>query len=292
LIACGARTSLDAPIDASGTNLAPCEPKRYDAAIVAAGWSAGFALGGDSIFATTADALVRIDQETGASNVVANGAFEDVMVDEAFVYVMHDGSVSKIPKSGGAITDLATTSGSFVGQTSDKVFVALGNDVVVVPKSGGPTASLMSPSSVPITAIIAAAADDTRIFWSSGVAIYTASLDATNTSPTCYGDYPTDFGYALAIDDAYIWTVATHTMMRMSKGGGDVTYFDTGIGAPLAAAHGVVFGKSKDGIARFANGTTTTVSSDFPQRLVVQDECIYAAVLTDGGLALERFPIE
>jgi hypothetical protein len=206
--------------------------------------------------------VAKAPLQGGAPTVLVTGLPTPyaIALDDAFVYFTdgEDGTVNKVPKSGGAVTTLAATGlpgATAIAVDRDAVYWNPGGRAVArVSKNGGAPSILASDQAVPA----AIAVDDTSVYWvNEGTAAQGGEAPLSLLRANKEGGPATTLASGEVFDPLYrtgdgsaeqTWSLAsnatslvwasygTGTIVRFDKSTGQATTLASGLGAPHSIA--------------------------------------------------------
>ncbi len=165
--ACGARTDLGGATDAASETSTSCHDEVIAADAKGAGW---LVLDGDEVFWGTFDGLVRVHDATGNTTLATeNEAITGLAVDAQYVYYAITGRIRRVPRHGGAASDVFTNA----GLPSDIALV--GGDVFWMDYGAGIAAGSVRRNGTPIVSMLdtpsGLAVDGNHVFVACALAI-------------------------------------------------------------------------------------------------------------------------
>ncbi len=204
--------------------------------------------------------VVRTNLASGVSTILWNGtdAPNAVAIDSAFVYVLQNSDLQRVPIDGGASSVLATGPGAY-GLTvfrSALYWTAYNgvDQVEVVKLDGGDASTFATGSGRPGASSTAVTQDGTNIYWGDsapggvGGSVYRVPLDGGAQVPLL-ADAGEPLGIAYDADFLYVTTGATGSVLRIAKADGGVVTLASGQGWPygIAVDDGFVYWVNNNG---------------------------------------------
>jgi hypothetical protein len=282
-IACGASQSCVLGACRGSTTTATY--LNYGAAGITADDGTAFYIGRNSYSQTCDGSVASINITSGGSTTVVSGLCEPsaIALDDTYVYVAHkrkvgtvfDPYISRVPRAGGTLVDLALLGASKLAVDGTNVYTlsTSGGAVHSLPKAGGSVALLKSLPNAASAMLV------------NGSNLYFAFASATgknvSTLPTAGGNLTTLLSStevtdptALAITGTTLYVADSDKIIQVPLGGGARTSFPvpitaTGGPCPLGASlharsDAVFFGTRRCGRAGYVtpnNGNVTFVHS-------------------------------